>query len=315
MSGRRLVDAARLAAAARNVARQHIALRSEQLDAYSRTSTLAKAAKGQTDRVTLTVKAAIALAERLGGDAARYDPYAKAGDQDPVDVKGSRKYENEPHKKGEDVIYASAGDSMARPTGPRVETQDAIPSHIATESRTSADIKASGLNSDISTTSNNIPSQVADEVPPGVDINVFRTKKVARMLHPDAQSASPPHSIPIIDTIPETAPEKTLSSPQAVSTPAAKAQEKTPYQMRESRVPSTRIGRLWQYGNLGMSMAFGAVGETFRRATGGGSEGTSILLSPGNLEILVARLSRMRGAALKLGQMISFQGNPILISL
>jgi len=31
------------------------------------------------------------------------------------------------------------------------------------------------------------------------------------------------------------------------------------------------------------------------------------MLSPGNLEILVAKLSRMRGAALKLGQMISFQ--------
>lgn len=31
------------------------------------------------------------------------------------------------------------------------------------------------------------------------------------------------------------------------------------------------------------------------------------MLGPGNLEILVAKLSRMRGAALKLGQMISFQ--------
>ena len=81
----------------------------------------------------------------------------------------------------------------------------------------------------------------------------------------------------------------------------------TPYEMRESRVPSSRFGRLWQYGGLATSMAFGAVGESFRRL-GGGSSGGSLLLSEGNMNRLVAKLSRMRGAALKLGQMISFQG-------
>lgn len=77
--------------------------------------------------------------------------------------------------------------------------------------------------------------------------------------------------------------------------------------MRQSRVPSSRFGRLWQYGGLATSMAFGAVGEGFRRATGGDTSG-SLILSPNNMERLVAKLSRMRGAALKLGQMMSFQG-------
>lgn len=56
-------------------------------------------------------------------------------------------------------------------------------------------------------------------------------------------------------------------------------------------------------------MAIGAVGESIRRATGS-SEGNagSLMLSAGNMERLVAKLSRMRGAALKLGQMMSFQG-------
>jgi aarF domain-containing kinase len=55
-------------------------------------------------------------------------------------------------------------------------------------------------------------------------------------------------------------------------------------------------------------MALGAVGEGLRRATGSAASTTgSLMLSPGNMEILVAKLSRMRGAALKLGQMISFQ--------
>lgn len=79
--------------------------------------------------------------------------------------------------------------------------------------------------------------------------------------------------------------------------------------MQQSRVPSSRLGRLWQYGGLATSMAFGAVGEGVRRAIGfPDSRGGSLMLSSANVERLVAKLSRMRGAALKLGQMISFQG-------
>lgn len=82
--------------------------------------------------------------------------------------------------------------------------------------------------------------------------------------------------------------------------------------MRESRVPSSRFGRLWQYGGLATSMAFGAVGESLSRATGLSSGGGSSMLSSGNIERLVAKLSRMRGAALKLGQMMSFQDSKML---
>lgn|ERR1700722_15430974 len=81
------------------------------------------------------------------------------------------------------------------------------------------------------------------------------------------------------------------------------------YKMLESRVPSSRLGRLWQYGGLATSMAFGMVGEGIRRATGNGNDSTSSLIfTTGNVERLAAKLSKMRGAALKLGQMISFQG-------
>lgn len=86
--------------------------------------------------------------------------------------------------------------------------------------------------------------------------------------------------------------------------------------MVESRVPSSRIGRLWQYSGLAASMAFGAVGETLRRATGnGGDKNGSLMFNAANMERLVAKLSRMRGAALKLGQMMSFQGTYIVFLL
>ncbi|KAK5070967.1 hypothetical protein LTR64_003942 [Lithohypha guttulata] len=66
------------------------------------------------------------------------------------------------------------------------------------------------------------------------------------------------------------------------------------YQMRESRVPSSRMSRIFEFSGLAASMAFGAA-----------SSGN--FLSPANMERLVAKLSKMRGAALKLGQMVSFQ--------
>ena len=83
------------------------------------------------------------------------------------------------------------------------------------------------------------------------------------------------------------------------------------FEMNESKVPSSRLGRLWHYGGLATGMALGAVGEGIRRATGSQSgasgERSSPMMSPANMDRLVAKLSRMRGAALKLGQMVSFQ--------
>lgn len=65
MAGRRLLDAAALFNASRSIAQRHIALRSQQLQVYSKTSSLARAVKNQTDRVTETAKAASFLASRL----------------------------------------------------------------------------------------------------------------------------------------------------------------------------------------------------------------------------------------------------------
>ncbi|EXJ79610.1 aarF domain-containing kinase [Capronia epimyces CBS 606.96] len=89
----------------------------------------------------------------------------------------------------------------------------------------------------------------------------------------------------------------------------SQAQIVQPYQMRESKVPSTRFGRLFEYGGLAASMALGAVSESVSRSSG--SDG-SLMLSPANMERLVAKLSKMRGAALKLGQLMSFQDAKLL---
>ncbi|KAI1284353.1 ABC1 family-domain-containing protein [Xylaria sp. FL0933] len=81
--------------------------------------------------------------------------------------------------------------------------------------------------------------------------------------------------------------------------------------LRESKVPATRLGRIWNYGGLAAGMLGGALTEGLSRGFGGGGQG-SIMFSAGNMERLVAKLSRMRGAALKLGQMMSFQDSKML---
>ncbi|KAJ2785314.1 hypothetical protein GGI15_001965 [Coemansia interrupta] len=86
-------------------------------------------------------------------------------------------------------------------------------------------------------------------------------------------------------------------------------------ELKEASMPSTRVSRLFHYGSLAVGIGFGALGEATRRWSGMGSsspssssEGTSsVFLTRSNMDRIVDKLSRMRGAALKLGQMLSIQ--------
>ncbi|OLL27005.1 Protein ABC1, mitochondrial [Neolecta irregularis DAH-3] len=84
------------------------------------------------------------------------------------------------------------------------------------------------------------------------------------------------------------------------------------FQMSSSRVPSSRITRLLHYGSLAAGIGFGAINESLRRVTGSTDSAGSLILSSTNMNRLVKKLSKMRGAALKLGQMISFQDSKII---
>jgi predicted unusual protein kinase regulating ubiquinone biosynthesis (AarF/ABC1/UbiB family) len=84
---------------------------------------------------------------------------------------------------------------------------------------------------------------------------------------------------------------------------------------RRSRVPAGRVERLARLGFLAAELAAGGVAEGARRAFGAGASaaaGASALLSPGNAERLARRLSQMRGAAMKLGQLLSLESADIL---
>jgi predicted unusual protein kinase regulating ubiquinone biosynthesis (AarF/ABC1/UbiB family) len=84
---------------------------------------------------------------------------------------------------------------------------------------------------------------------------------------------------------------------------------------RRSRVPAGRVERLAHLGLLAAGLAAGGLVEGARRALGVGASAAataSALLSPGNAERLARRLSQMRGAAMKLGQLLSLESADIL---
>ncbi|KAJ2914676.1 hypothetical protein MD484_g5731, partial [Candolleomyces efflorescens] len=82
--------------------------------------------------------------------------------------------------------------------------------------------------------------------------------------------------------------------------------------LQSSKVPSSRIGRLFHYGGLAASLSYGAAAELARRATGSDEGSSSLMLTEANIKRLVGKLSQMRGAALKLGQFMSIQDTHVL---
>jgi predicted unusual protein kinase regulating ubiquinone biosynthesis (AarF/ABC1/UbiB family) len=82
--------------------------------------------------------------------------------------------------------------------------------------------------------------------------------------------------------------------------------------MKPARVSQTRFGRLAGMALAVGELALGGVVEGVRRIASGQGEATSAFLSADNARRLAARLARLRGGAMKLGQMMSLQGTDLL---
>ena len=82
---------------------------------------------------------------------------------------------------------------------------------------------------------------------------------------------------------------------------------------RHRAIPSSRAARLGAFGRLAGSVASGMLGEGARRlARGERPRMRDLVLTPGNVGRLADRLSHLRGAAMKLGQMISMDAGDLL---
>lgn len=91
---------------------------------------------------------------------------------------------------------------------------------------------------------------------------------------------------------------------------------------KASKVPASRVGRLMSYGGLAAGLGLGALAEVTRRTLGMTDPKTglgSAVLSPDNPFLTQANISRIvdtlckvRGAALKIGQILSIQDNTLV---
>ena len=82
---------------------------------------------------------------------------------------------------------------------------------------------------------------------------------------------------------------------------------------RQRAVPAGRIARFGTFGRLVGGVASGMVAEGARRLASGDSiSARDLILTPGNVQRLTDRLSHLRGAAMKMGQMISLDAGDFL---
>ncbi|XP_018796940.1 PREDICTED: aarF domain-containing protein kinase 4 [Bactrocera latifrons] len=83
---------------------------------------------------------------------------------------------------------------------------------------------------------------------------------------------------------------------------------------KQRRVPSSRFGRMASFGGLFAGLGVGTINELTKGALGlGGSKNLKeALLSPANAERIVDTLCKVRGAALKIGQILSIQDSNVV---
>ncbi|KAI4537012.1 hypothetical protein MG293_013215 [Ovis ammon polii] len=107
---------------------------------------------------------------------------------------------------------------------------------------------------------------------------------------------------------------------QAKARPESKPHKQTLSEhARERKVPVTRIGRLANFGGLAVGLGFGALAEVAKKSLRpedpSGKKAvldSSPFLSEANAERIVRTLCKVRGAALKLGQMLSIQDDAFI---
>lgn len=91
---------------------------------------------------------------------------------------------------------------------------------------------------------------------------------------------------------------------------------------KASKVPASRVGRLISYGGLAAGLGLGALAEVTRRTLGMTDSKTDIgsavlnadnpFLTQANISRIVDTLCKVRGAALKIGQILSIQDNTLV---
>ncbi|GKT58943.1 ABC1 family protein [Colletotrichum tofieldiae] len=375
------VDLAAVLSASRSVASKHVALRGRQLESFTKASSLTRKSptapqytrdNATTQTTTVTPEAVEAQTQATSKAPPSQNESTSQATHIPHTTPSNFRPPNIKNASGIRPDSGSVLSELRQSNSSGFPWSDASPLEAKDKE---ANAPAAAPVSKGPTASYGAPvSEELDDLPPGVNVNIFHSTRAAKLLGKDEDQAKDtfgnrkklkPVGLPeFVDfsrsakrsqkdsPSPETSSKPTqeafetdavndnaisnakpiASEPQESAAPfatsahpvskaeqpieavlgAAVDQPATPaYALRESKVPATRLSRLWNYGGLAAGMMGGAITESIGRAFGGKGEG-SVLLSAGNMERLVAKLSRMRGAALKMGQMMSFQDTKML---
>lgn len=129
---------------------------------------------------------------------------------------------------------------------------------------------------------------------------IVKTSKPEPSLSPVQPSQPPQPPLPPLNP-----PQSSIETPElpTLSTVA-----------KQRKVPSSRIGRMASFGTLFAGLGIGTINELTKGALGlgGATDARSALFSPKNAERIVDTLCRVRGAALKIGQILSIQDSALV---
>ncbi|KAI6782868.1 uncharacterized protein J7T54_002027 [Emericellopsis cladophorae] len=342
------IDLAAVLRASRSVASKHIALRSRQLDRYTRSSSAAQALRNKAvggfqqslqqegqdetrDASGVTIDGGVrqdadTKTQDWQADATPTDAssepsaYAQASKR-AAEIRDTQQAVNTPNGVDVNIFHTNRGsqvlDSLRKQgaAGPRMnrpsKPSEGPPKEHPLRYWKPAPPLEEHLEPEESTTA---ASANASPTPAPAHAKETESQPIVQPIESvtkdaDANKSTHPDVDPVVQLKAKNADEeiidlaKDLTGASSAATPS--------YQLRESKVPSSRLSRMWNYGGLATGMLGGAITESVSRAFGGGGSG-SVLLSGNNMERLVAKLSRMRGAALKLGQIMSFQDSKML---
>lgn len=83
-------------------------------------------------------------------------------------------------------------------------------------------------------------------------------------------------------------------------------------QSKANRVPTSRVGRIISYGELAAGLGLGALSHLAKRSLGMVDQESDVLLNEANANRIVETLCKVRGAALKIGQLLSIQDSNVI---
>ncbi|KAG0443334.1 hypothetical protein HPB47_015027 [Ixodes persulcatus] len=131
-----------------------------------------------------------------------------------------------------------------------------------------------------------------------------------------AEAVDSPAFQPVPPPTPSTSKTKSSSPKRAIPTLMLTEQSKA------TKVPASRVGRLFSYGSLAAGLGMGALAEVARRSLGASNNpgqslesavlGDNPFLTQANVNRIVDTLCKVRGAALKIGQILSIQDNTLI---